>query len=153
MIQEINTKSNSNSNSNSEREENKSTEPDKIIIKKETVISTLNKTLRNYLKENKKITIFVSILLLFRKKKYQNIEYYDMYNHLLNEFSQNSDKYILENKKNTNANTDDANSEDDHIKVNEFLDDIDFELNNSQALNIIINGEEKMIELDVMKAL
>ena len=36
--------------------------------------------------------------------------------------------------------------------MNDFLDDIDYELNNNKALNIIINGEEKMIELDLVKA-
>jgi len=119
---------------------------DKIIAKKDKHVTLLNRLLRKYLKENKQITIFISIIILFRKKKYENVEYYEMYNYLLNSFSKNKNQYILENKKN---NTQENNEQ---IIVNDFLDDIDYELNNNKALNIIINGEEKMIELDLAKA-
>ena len=79
-----------------------------------------------------------------------------MYNYLLNEFSQNKNKYILEKRENskpkTIANIANVNGSE-QIIINDFLDDIDYELNNNQALNVIITGEEKMIELDLMKAL
>ena len=142
-----------NSESNSPKAESHSPQPqpqqqttDKIIVKKDKNATLLNRLLRKYLKENKQITIFISIIILFRKKKYENVEYYEMYNYLLNSFSKNKNQYILENKKNSNQEN------NEQIIVNDFLDDIDYELNNNKALNIIINGEEKMIELDLIKA-
>jgi hypothetical protein len=114
--------------------------------KREKLIQKLNTVLRKYLKENEQINIFVSMLILFRRKKYQNIEYYEMYNYLTNSFKKNENKFILKNK---SALKDKKRKQ----TLNNLFDEIDDELKKNKALDMVIKGEEKMIELNLSKAI
>jgi len=112
-----------------------------ISINKSRLAANITRALNTYLKENPKITVFSEIINFFKKNKYENVEYYQLYNYILNQFSGNNDRYILEIKN------------DKKSRMENLIDEIDSEFNKNTSLNVILNKEERYIELDLMRAL
>jgi len=72
--------------------------PKMAVIKKSQLAVNINRALNQYLKEPK-ITVFSEIINFFKKNKYENVEYYQLYNYILNKFSSEDARYILAKKK------------------------------------------------------
>jgi hypothetical protein len=115
--------------------------PQVASLNKSRLAANITRALNTYLKENPKITVFSEIINFFKKNKYENVEYYQLYNYILNQFSGNNDRYILEIKN------------DKKSQMENLIDEIDSEFNKNTSLNVILNKEERYIELDLMRAL
>ena len=114
--------------------------------KKEVDLNTkINNYLKLYLKENKKIAVFISILQLFKKKNYAELEQTEIFTSLLNDFSKNKKKYKF---------TEDIPS-DKNIEqiINEFCEHIESEINNNKAIILTNVDQKKMIKLDLEKVI
>jgi len=110
--------------------------------KKESIIPKISYLLENYIKENTTYTVFIHILLLFKSRNYQTIEYYDLFRYLLNDFNKNKNTYMLR----------DQNAKVKDKIINKFLDEINFELKNNKALTVTNTEEQKIIKVDLKKA-
>jgi hypothetical protein len=109
-----------------------------------TIVLGVDHYLDNYFKDNKRKSIIVALLMLFRKYNYTQVEYTEIFTTLLNEFSQNKKKFtFIHNvpKGQSMENT-----------VNSFCSQIDEELNKNPSFSIEISEEKKkVVKLDLFK--
>ena len=115
--------------------------PGKTKTKEIDIFTNINNYLKNYLKDNKKISIFVSIVQLFKRKNYAEMEYTEIFTSLLNDFSKNKKKYKFTENRPLEKNIEQI--------INEFCEKIESELKSNKAIIIRNIDEKKMIQLDL----
>jgi len=111
------------------------------------LIANINYYLKEYLKENQKLPIFIAIVNLFRIKNYENLEYDFVINTLIHDFTRRRKRFKF-SPKSTN-----------HKKLGniltEFRVELDSEIDNNECIDIMIStiDQKKIIVLDFHKVL
>ena len=125
--------------------QNVNSKENNIIIKnRDYYISNITKYLENYLCEKDKLSIFISILLLFKFRNYNKIEYSELINSLLNDFIKNKENYFITKEM--------INLEGQEIFY-EFVRKIELEIQSNEAFRIIKCDQKNYIQLDLIKSL
>lgn len=106
---------------------------------KQHYVSIINTYLENYLKHKDKVSVFISILLLFKCKNYNDLEYNQLITVLLNDFNKNKKYYLFK-----------RNSRKKNI-CEEFLEKIQFEINNNESFQLNSSGQKTYIQLDLSR--
>ena len=107
--------------------------------KRQYYVSIINTYLENYLKHKEKVSVFISILLLFKCKNYNDLEYNQLITVLLNDFNKNKKYYLFK-----------RNSRKKNI-CEEFLEKIQFEINNNESFQLNSTGQKTYIKLDLSR--
>ena len=111
------------------------------------LIANINYYLKEYLKENKKLPIFITIINLFRIKNYEILEFDFVIETLVHDFTKRRKRFkfserLTKHKKFGNILT-------------EFRDEVESEMNNNECIDIMVStiDKKKIIVLDYHKVL